>query len=82
MSATKKIFYKDDISMITKCSKFLTAILEANHWLVLFISYLGIAMDDLSIANNLFNGPLPILFVIGMILLHTTISPYVDLSME
>ena len=74
------IFYKDAISAITKCSKFLTTILEANDRLVLFMIYFGIAMDDLLVTNDLFNEPLPLLFVTNMILQQTVVSTSVDLS--
>ena len=55
-------------------------ILEANHQFTLFMIFPRISIDKFPIANSLVVETLPSLFLTSMILLHTIVTPTMDLS--
>ena len=75
LSATKKVFYEDDISSVKEWPKFIANIPEVNPQLALFMLYLGTATEDLPTTGALFPKLIPMIFLTGITLLHTGSFP-------
>ena len=74
LSAMKKVFYEDDLSIVIEWENFINTILERLQW-SLFIIYLRITTDELPIVGNIYRKPIPLLFLTDMVVLQTKSFP-------